>query len=114
MTWAEFCALHIPVPATIVVEAYAGSGGHGELYAAAVAVTPCVIEDTRRRVRVQTADAAGAEQVSSTTVYAPLNTAAPPGSRVTLPSGRVARVLAVSDITAAGHDLPEHVELNLE
>ncbi|MGI5178670.1 hypothetical protein ACQEVZ_20270 [Dactylosporangium sp. CA-152071] len=114
MTWAEFCALYIPAPATIAVEAYEGSGGRGDLYAAAAAVTPCVVEDTRRLVRVQTQDAAGAEQVSSTTVYAPLGTVAPPKSRVTLPSGRVAQVLAVSDITAAGHDLPEYVELNLE
>lgn len=114
MTWAEFCALYIPEPAIVTVEAYAGSGGRGDLYAAAVAVTPCVVEDSRRRVRVQTQDAAGAEQTSSTTVWAPLGTSAPPGSRVTLPSGRVAQVLAASEITAAGHDLPEHLELSLE
>jgi hypothetical protein len=114
MTWDEFCAQYVPAPATVTVEAYEGSGGFGDVYADPVDVTPCVIEDTRRLVRVQTQDAAGAEQVSSTTVYAPAAPAAPPGSRVTLPSGRVARVLAVSAITAAGWDLPEHVELNLE
>jgi len=114
VTWDEFCELHIPTPAAIVVEAYAGSGGLGTLYAAPVTVTPCVIEDTRRLVRVQTQDAAGAEQLSSTTVWAPLATTAPPDSRVTLPDGRVTRVLAASRVTAAGHDLPEHLELNLE
>lgn len=114
MTWEEFIALCIPEPATISVEAYQGSGGYGPVYAAAADVTPCVVEDTRRLVRVQTQDAAGAEQVSPTTVYAPLDATVPPGSRVTLPSGRVAKVLAVSRNEAHGHPLPEHLEINLE
>jgi hypothetical protein len=114
MTWTEFVALCIPAPATISVEAYQGTGAYGDVYAAPVAVTPCVVEDTRRLVRVQTQDAAGAEQVSSTTVYAPLDAVAPPGSRVTLPSTRVARVLAASRVEAHGLPLPEHLELSLE
>lgn len=114
MDWAEFCALHIPEPATITVEAYTGSGGYGDMYAAAVPVTPCVVDDTRRLVRVQTQDAAGKEQVSSTTVYAPPDATAPPGSRITLADGRKARVLALSRLDAHGLPLPEHLELNLE
>lgn len=114
MTWEEFCAANIPAPATLPIEAYEGSGAYGDIYAAAVQVSPCVVEDSVRLVRVQTQDAAGSEQVSSTTVYAPLATVAPPGSRVTLPSGRIARVLAASRITAHGHPLPEHLELALE
>jgi hypothetical protein len=114
MTWEEFVALHIPSPATISVEAYEGSGAYGDVYAAPVDVTPCVVEDTRRLVRVQTQDAAGAEQVSSTTVYAPLEATVPPGSRVTVPSGRVARVLAAARVEAHGLPLPEYLELSLE
>lgn len=113
MDWAEFVSLHIPAPATVTVEAYAGSGAYGDVYAAPVNVTPCVVEDTRRLVRVQTQDAAGREQVSSTTVYAPLGTVCPAGSRVTA-GGRTARVLAVARLEAHGLPLPEHLEISLE
>jgi len=114
MTWDDFIAAHIPAPATITVEAYEGPGAYGPVYAAPAQVSPCVVEDTRRLVRVQTQDAAGHEAVSSTTVYAPPETTAPPGSRVTLPSGRTAKVLAASHLDAHGHPLPEHLELALE
>lgn len=114
MTWEDFVAACIPAPHTILIEAYEGSGAYGAIYADPAPADPCVVEDTRRLVRVQTQDAAGAEQVSSTTVYAPLATVAPAGSRVTLPSGRVARVLAVSRQDAQGLPLPEHLELSLE
>ena len=115
MTWDQFVATCIPTPATISVEAYEGTSGYGQpVYADAVDVTPCVVEDTSRLVRVQTQDAAGAEQVSSTTVYAPLTATVPPGSRVTLADGRVSRVLAVSRLEGHGLLLPEHQEISLE
>lgn len=114
MNWAEFIAECIPMPATITVEAYEGSGAYGPVFAVPVEVTPCVVEDTRRLVRVQTQDAAGTEQVSSTTVYCPPATAAPAGSRVTIPGRPPARVLAVSRIDAHGLPLPSHLELSLE
>lgn len=114
MDWAEFVGRNIPAPATVTVEAYQGSGAYGDVYATPVDVTPCVVEDTRRLVRVQTQDAVGAEAVSSTTVYAPPDTPAPPGSRVILPSGRVARVLAVARLDDHGLGLPAHVEIALE
>ena len=114
MNWAEFVAELVPTPATIIGEAYSGSGAYGDVFAAAASITPCVVENTRRRVRSQTQDAAGAEVISETTVFCPPGTVLPPGSRVTLPSGRVTRVIVASELTAAGWDLPEHVELNLE
>lgn len=113
-TWAEFVAAEIPSPATISVEALQGSGAHGPVYSAPAQVTGCVVDETRRLVRVQTQDAAGHERVSSSTVFAPPGTTAPAGSRVTLPSGRVTRVLAVADLDDHGIGLPEHVELSLE
>lgn len=113
MNWAAFVAVHIPTPETVSVQAYEGSGAYGDVLAAPADVTPCVVEQTRRLVRVQTQDAAGTEQVSSTTVYCPPDTVCPPGSRVTW-AGRTSRVLARSDISAHGLDLPEHVELSLE
>ncbi|MFY1658575.1 hypothetical protein [Micromonospora sp. WMMD1274] len=115
MNWAEFITECIPEPRTVRVEAYEGSGAYGDTYAAPVDVAPCVVDDTNRRVVAQTQGAQGGEVVSSTTVFAPPGTVAPPGSRVTLPwSGRVTKVLATSVLEDHGLDLPEHVELSLE
>lgn len=114
MNWAEFCGEFVSSPHTITVEALVGANGYGDVFAAAVEVTPCVVEHTRRRVRAQTGDAAGAEVLSSTTVYSPPDTVAPAGSRVTLPSGSVTTVITTSILDAHGHDLPEHVEISLE
>jgi hypothetical protein len=114
MTWDEFIAAHIPAPHTIRVEQLLGAGGHGDVFASPVDVDRCVIDESTRRVAVQTQDASGAEAVSSSTVFCPPGTIAPAGSRVTLPSGRITRVLAVAVLDAHGLDLPEHVELALE
>lgn len=114
MNWAEFVAENLPDPKTIVVEALSGSGGYGDLFAAPVTVEDCYLDHTRRWVRVQTGDAAGAQKLSSTTVLAPPDTVAPEGSRVTLPSGTVTTVITSSFLDAHGHDLPEHVEISLE
>lgn len=114
MTWETFVAQCIPAPVTVTVEAYQGTNGYGQpVYAAPADLGPCVVEDTHRLVRVQTQDAAGAEQVSSTTVYGPLTTV-PAGSRITIPGRPAARVLAVSRNEAHGLPLPEHLELSLE
>lgn len=118
MTWEEFVADCIPAAQAIAVsvQQYAGSGAYGDTYADAFELTPCVIEDVRRAVVVQTVDAYGSEHLSSTTVYAPLDPEIQPGSLVTLPwrTGRPARVLAVARLTAPGLALPEHQELSLE
>jgi hypothetical protein len=114
MTWEEFVTAYIPAPLTITVEAWQGAGAYGDVYAAPVAVGPCVIDESTRRVAVQTQDAQGGNDVSSSTVFVPPDTAAAAGSRVTLPSGRITRVLAVARLDAHGLDLPEHVELSLE
>lgn len=117
MTWEEFVAACIPEPATVVIEAYQGSGAYGDVYADPVSVEPCVVEATTRLVRAQTQASGGltdgAERVSSTTVYAPLDTTCPPGSRVTA-AGRTARVLAVARLEAHGLPLPAYLEISLE
>jgi hypothetical protein len=113
--WAEFIELHIPEPKTVQVAALTGSGAYGDVHADPVDVAPCVVDDTARRVTVQTQDAEGSEAVSSTTVLVPPATLAPPGSLITLPwSGRTAKVLAASFLDDHGLGLPEHLELNLE
>lgn len=113
MDWDEFIDL-LPEPHTIVVEAYTGSGGFGDTYAAATSVDRCFVDGKTKTVRIQTADAAGAEIVSATQVWCPPGTVAPPRSRVTLPGGRVAKVLESADVDDAGLDLPAHVALLLE
>ncbi len=114
MDWTQFCADNIPSPATISGEAYEGPGARGPVFAAAADITPCVVEPIRRKVKVQTADAAGAIVTSTVTVFCPPGTNLPPLSRVTLPNGDVTRVLALDTLDAHGHDIPSHVELSLE
>lgn len=114
MNWDEFIAACIPEPRTIKVQAYQGSGAYGDAYAAPADVDRCVIDDTTRVVPVQTQDTEGVTAVSGTTVFCPPGTVAPPGSLVTLPGGRTAKVLSTSALDAHGLDLPEHVELALE
>ncbi|MCY1141379.1 hypothetical protein OWR29_25555 [Actinoplanes sp. Pm04-4] len=114
MTWEQFIASAIPQPRTIQVQALTGSGAYGDVYADPVDVALCVVDDTNRVVPVQTQDTEGSTAVSSTTVFCPKGTAAPVGSLVTLPNGRVAKVIARSDLDDHGLGLPEHVELDLE
>lgn len=114
MTWDEFIAACIPESRTIRVQAYQGSGAYGDVHADPVDVDRCVVDDTTRVVPVQTQDTEGVTAVSGTTVFCPPGTIAPPGSLVTLPSGRTAKVLSRSDLDAHGLGLPEHVELALE
>lgn len=115
MTWDQFIAACIPAPQYVMVEMLLGAGSRGPVHDHPVQLGPCVVEDTRRAVVVQTGDAQGQEHLSSTTIYAPLDPAVEPGALVTLP-WRVfpARVLAVARLTAHGHPLPEHQELSLE
>lgn len=117
MTWEEFVAECIPEALTqaVSVQLWTGSGAYGDTHADATEISPCVIEDVRRAVTVQTVDAYGQEHLSSTTVYAPLTPEVQPGSLVTVPwRSRPARVIAVARLTAPGLALPEHQELSLE
>ncbi len=114
MTWEDFVTGCIPEPRTIRIAAYQGFGAYGDVYDTPADVDRCVIDDTTRVVPVQTQDAEGTTAVSATTVFCPPGTVAPPGSLVTLPGGRTARVLATAVMDAHGLPLPEHVELALE
>lgn len=111
--WDQFISL-LPAPHTITVEAYAGSGAYGDTWSAPVVYDRCFVDARRKRVRIQTQDAAGAEVVSSTQVYGPPGMVAPPSSRVTLPNGTVSRVLDAAQLDDAGLGLPAHVALSLE
>ncbi|MBN1174563.1 MAG: hypothetical protein JXA67_20510 [Micromonosporaceae bacterium] len=107
MTWGDFCAQCLPEAHTVTVEAYRGSGPVGDIYDQAQQVQPCFCDDKRKLVR----DAQGDQVVSESTVYAPLETTAPAGSRITLPSGRTTTVITAARRTACGWALPEHLEI---
>lgn len=107
LTWL---AEVLPEPHTITVEAYEGSGPYGDTYAAGVEVT-CFVDQKRKLVRAPD----GSQVVSSSTVFAPLDTAAPPRSRVTLPDGQKTLVIGTAQRRAAGiTEAPEHLEITLE
>ena len=84
-----------------------GSGGLGDVHGPPVAGVPCLVDETTRLVR----DRTGAQVVSSATVYARTTApGAPPGSVITLPSGRSSVVLAEARRSSGLLDLPDHVE----
>lgn len=92
----------------VVVEPYAGPSAYGPKYGPGVTVRGFLDQKTR-----EVRDSAGEVVVSSSTVYCPLATVAPPQSRVTLPDGRTTRVIAALRRDGAGLATPDHLELQL-
>lgn len=91
---------------TVTLAPVAGVGAYGDVHNPPVTVV-CLVDEQTRLVR----DPQGAEVVSTATVYAaPDAVDGPPGSRVTLPSGRTGVVITQARRTAPGLDLPEHTE----
>ncbi|HZF92078.1 hypothetical protein [Streptomyces sp.] len=95
---------------TITIEAYLGNTSKGPKYGPARTVR-CLVDETTRAVRNP-----GGEQVTSTsTAYAgPEEQEVPPLSRVTLPSGRVTKVIQTARRDGRGLGTPNHVEIQLE
>lgn len=91
-----------------IVEPLTGEGPFGPQYGAAGAVQ-CFVDEKRRLVR----DAAGAEVVSETTVYMPLDTVCPAGSRVTV-NGRQTFAITASRRDGGGLPTPDHLEVALQ
>jgi len=92
---------------TVTVEPLEGEGPFGPAFGDPVEVR-CFVDERRQLVR----DDEGAEVVSSTTVYMPLGTVCPVGSKVTA-NGRTATVLAASRRDGGGLPTPDHLEVNL-
>ena len=95
---------------TVTVKTYLGASAYGDRFANPTPPVPCLVEDDVRLVR----DADGNEVVSSTTVYADLGKAGlfRPGSLVTTPAGREARVIGLAQRDAGDPDL-DHMEAHL-
>ncbi|MEU3162899.1 hypothetical protein [Streptosporangium sp. NPDC006930] len=93
---------------TVLVEPAQGEGPFGMEYGEQVPVR-CFVDDKRRLVRAAT----GAEVVSESTFYAPLDTVCPVDSRVTV-NGRTTTVLASSRRDGGGLPVPDHLEVALQ
>jgi hypothetical protein len=92
----------------ITVEPYQGDGAYGPQYGGPVTVR-CFLDQQTRMVRSKT----GTEITSTGTAYCHLAAVAPPDSRVTLPDGRQATVIAALRRDGAGLPLPSHLEVQL-
>ncbi|WP_318202963.1 hypothetical protein [Streptomyces sp. SCL15-4] len=93
----------------ITIEPYLGDTSKGPKYGPATTVR-CFLDEQTRSVR-----SPGGEDVTSTsTAYADPGTAAPTLSRVTLPGGRVTRVIQTKQRDGGGLPTPDHVEIQLE
>lgn len=106
MTEVAFWFVH-----TVTVDTYLGTRNGVAAWDTDTAVS-CWVEETTDLVR----DANGTEVVSSAKVFAPLadRAAFAVGSKVTLPSGRVARVLALSVFDSGSLNLGlDHIEAHL-
>lgn len=94
---------------TISIEPYRGDTSKGPSYGAPVSVT-CFLDEQTRGVR----SPAGEQVTSTSTAYADRGTTAPPFSRVTLPDGRVTKVIQTKDRNSGGLPTPDHLEIQLE
>lgn len=93
----------------ITIEPYEGASSTDAVYGPPQQVRAFVNEQTRAVV------SPGGEQVtSSSTAYAAPGTKVPPLSRVTLPSGRVTKVIACLPRDGGGLATPDHVEIQLQ
>ncbi|MBE9924431.1 hypothetical protein G8C93_00805 [Cellulosimicrobium cellulans] len=96
---------------TVTVVPLIGSGGMGDVHGPPVTGVPCFVDASTRMVR----DRTGTQVVSSATVLARTTAPdAPPGSLLTLPSGRTSVVLAQARRESGPLDLPDHVEWAVE
>lgn len=102
---------NLGIPAfAVTIEPYLGATATGHAYGTTTTVEPCWVDNRRRVVK----DSTGAEVTSTATVYAPLATACPDRSRITLPDGRSTVAISVARRDGGGLPVPEHVEITCE
>jgi hypothetical protein len=100
----------------ITIDPYLGLTGQGEDAYGPSLTIKCLVEEKIRHIRAQdTVNSTGDELNSTATVYCELAYARsiPPVSRVTLPSGRVTRVLEALRRDGGNLPVPSHLELVL-
>lgn len=94
---------------TVTVEPYLGSSSKGDRYGPAGPVA-CLLDE-----RTQMVTSPGGEEVSSGSSYItrPAHRP-PPKSRVTLPDGRVTKVITVGRVDGAGLPVPSNTQVFLQ
>ncbi len=94
----------------VTVAPYIGDSAYGPIYGPEQTVR-ALVAATVRQVRRATD---GRETVSTAQVIAAPGLDCPPGSRVTLPDGRVTTALSTADHSAPGLPVPACVEVSCE
>jgi hypothetical protein len=97
---------------TLLFEPYLGQAGSGEaLYGAAFTLVGFCDQKTRKIRTPMTQTNTGDEVLAEATFYTNRGPSVPTDSRVTLPDGRVSRVLAVLDRDGGALPTPSHLEI---
>ncbi|MEU7163138.1 hypothetical protein AB0A70_00560 [Streptomyces morookaense] len=94
----------------ISIEPHAGESAYGAQFRHTVPDVPALVDEQPRLVR--TAD--GRQVTASATLIAGPTLDCPPGSRITLPSGRVTTAITVTHHTAPGLPVPACTEVVCE
>lgn len=94
----------------ITVEPYQGDSAYGPTYGPPVADVRALVSETVRTVR----NREGREVTSTAQIIAEPGLTCPPGSRITLPSGRITTVLHTAAHTAPGLPVPQNTEVSCE
>lgn len=92
---------------TVTIEAYEGDGAYGPRYATAV-TTRANVQAQRRQVL----DDRGAQVIANTTLYMRASETCPARSRVTLPGGTIAHVIASAPRSSGGLSSLDHLEVH--
>ncbi|MBK3563225.1 MULTISPECIES: hypothetical protein [unclassified Streptomyces] len=94
---------------TVTVEAYLGSSSKGDAYGPREPVR-CLLDETTKQVTNP-----GGQKVSSGSNYITRPDHRPPlNSRVTLPDGRITKVITVARVDGAGLPVPSNTQVFLE
>ncbi|MFD4371498.1 hypothetical protein ACFWPY_07890 [Streptomyces sp. NPDC058527] len=94
----------------ISIEPYIGDSAYGPRYGPPVTGVRALVAEQVRTVR----DREGRETVSTAQVITAPGTVCPAESRITLPTGRITRVLSAAPHTAPGLPVPESLEVMCE
>ncbi|MFD9789628.1 hypothetical protein ACFWXK_01630 [Streptomyces sp. NPDC059070] len=94
----------------VTVEPYLGDSAYGPRYGAPVSGVPALVGETVRMVRAPD----GREVTSTAQVITAPGLTCPPGSRLTLPGGRMTTAISVAHHTAPGLPVPACTEVSCE
>lgn len=98
------------MPHRITVEPYRGDTAYGPSYGSPITDVPALVAEVIRTVR----DREGREITSTAQIITAPDLDCPAESRITLPTGRTTRALAIARHTAPGLPVPQSTEVSAE